>query len=76
MYDKRISLCIKLQQISIWCSKTMRDNINTMPAETSNKKLLSNKYGSPFLPFSTKIKQKAIQFNCISKYISNNEETL
>lgn len=34
-----ISLWIKLQQISIWCSKTMRDNINTMPAETSNKKL-------------------------------------
>lgn len=45
----------------------MRDNINTMPAETSNKKLfISNKYGSSFLPFSTKIKQKAIQFNCIS----------
>lgn len=38
----------------------MRDNINTMPAETSNKKLfISNKYGSSFLPFSTKNKTKS-----------------
>lgn len=46
----------------------MRDNINTMPAETSNKKLFfeATNTGCSFLPFSTKIKQKAIH---ISKYI-------